>query len=88
MDASSLLSFGASGAANLGTLGALGAGVVALLVIILIWKLIWYGLALYKAIQLKQKVWFTVLFVAAFLLGDLGLLAIIYLLIYRKKKVR
>ena len=55
-----------------------------LLVVVMIWKLVWYGIALYKTIERKQINWFVVLFVAAFLLGDLGLLAIIYLLLYKK----
>jgi RsiW-degrading membrane proteinase PrsW (M82 family) len=55
---------------------------------ILVWKLIWYGLAIYKSIERKQKSWFTILFVCAFVLNDLGLLPIVYLLVYRDKKVK
>lgn len=65
--------------------GSLGIGILILIVVVAIWKLIWYGIAIYKTIERKQIKWFTVLFVAAFLLGDLGILAIIYLLIYKKK---
>ncbi len=50
-----------------------------ILIILLVWKFIWYGIALFKTIERKQITWFTVLFIATFLLGDLGLLAIIYL---------
>ncbi|MBM3234171.1 hypothetical protein FJZ19_03685 [Candidatus Pacearchaeota archaeon] len=85
MNLQDFVGVGASGAAGLG-LGALTTGFLALMVLITIWKLIWYGLALYRAIQLKEKVWFVVLFVCAFLLGDLGILAIIYLLIKKKKR--
>ena len=56
-----------------------------LLIVIALWKLIWYGLALYKTIEKKQKSWFVVLFAAAFLLNDLGILAIIYLWIIRER---
>ncbi len=56
------------------------------LIAIAVWKLIWYGLALYKSVELKQKAWFTVLFVGAFILNDLGVLPIIYLLLHRDKK--
>ena len=56
-----------------------------LLIVIALWKLIWYGLALYKTIEKKQKSWFVVLFAAAFLLNDLGILAIIYLWINRER---
>ena len=56
-----------------------------LLIAILIWKLIWYGIAIYKTIEKKHRTWFIVLFVAAFVLSDLGILAIIYLGIHRDK---
>jgi len=55
---------------------------------LLVWKLIWYGLAIYGSIKRDQKTWFVVLFVAAFVLNDLGILAIIYLIIYRSKNKR
>lgn len=72
--------------AAVGALGTLSIGVILLIIAALIWKLIWYGLALYKTIGKKQKAWFVVLFVAAFVLNDLGILPIIYLLIYQEKK--
>jgi hypothetical protein len=59
---------------------------IILIVIAAIWKLIWYGLAVYKTLERKQKTWFVVLFICAFVLNDLGILAIIYLLINKKKK--
>jgi len=56
--------------------------------IALTWKLFWYGLAIYKAIEKKDKTWFVVLFMGIFLLtffiNDLGILAIIYLIMQRK----
>ena len=52
----------------------------------LVWKLIWYGLAIFNTIDKKQKSWFVVLFIGAFVLNDLGILAIIYLIINRDKK--
>lgn len=55
-------------------------GLVALIAL-MVWKLVWYGLAIYKTIEKKQKTWFVILFISAFVLGDLGLLAIIYLLL-------
>lgn len=57
-----------------------------ILIIAIIWKLVWYGLALYRSIERKQIVWFTVLFVCAFVLNDLGLVAIIYLLLHKKSE--
>ncbi len=71
---------------GLGEIAGLTTEILILVIIVMIWKLVWYGLALYKTIERKQIIWFTVLFVAAFLLGDLGLLAIIYLLIYKPRK--
>jgi hypothetical protein len=65
-------------------------GLVAL-VALMVWKLVWYGLAIYKTIEKKQKTWFVILFISAFVFGDLGLLAIIYLLLNknpRKKKTK
>jgi len=59
---------------------------LALIIVITIWKLIWYGLALYKSLERKQKAWFIILFVATFILNDAGILAIIYLAVYRDKK--
>ena len=59
--------------------------ILLVVLIVMIWKLIWYGLALYKTVERKQPAWFTILFVCAFLLGDIGILAIIYLIVYRGK---
>jgi len=56
-----------------------------IIIITLVWKLIWYGLALFSTIEKKQKSWFVVLFIAAFVLNDLGILPIIYLVINRDK---
>ena len=58
--------------------------------IALAWKMFWYGIALYKSIQEKDKKWFVALFMGTILLtffiNDLGILAIIYLIIKRDKK--
>jgi len=59
---------------------------VIIFIAVLLWKLIWYGLALFRTIEKKHKAWFVVLFASVFLLNDLGILAIIYLLITRDKK--
>ena len=63
----------------------LSGGLIILILITLIWKLIWYGLAIYKSVHKKQKRWFVVLFVSAFVLNDLGILAMIYLVLNKKK---
>ena len=59
--------------------------ILGVLVVIMIWKLIWYGIAIYKSVEKKQKAWFVVLFVSAFVLNDLGLLAILYIIFNRYK---
>lgn len=54
---------------------------------LLIWKLAWYGFALYRAIDKRHKAWFILLFIIGIApINDLGLLAIIYLLLYKDKK--
>lgn len=59
---------------------------MAVIVLVLIWKLIWYGFAIYRSIELKSKTWFVVLFVCAFVLNDLGLLPILYLILNKPAK--
>jgi len=54
------------------------------LIVIMIWKLAWYGIALFDALKQEKKVWFVVLFTAAFVLNDLGILAIVYLILNKK----
>ena len=58
------------------------------LIVVTIWKLIWYGFAIYKALEKKHKIWFVVLFLAAFVLNDAGILAIIYLMINGEKRAK
>ena len=60
--------------------------VIYVILVVLIWKLVWYGLAIYSSFWKKQKAWFVALFVCAFVLNDLGLLAILYLVFNRDKK--
>jgi uncharacterized protein (DUF983 family) len=52
-----------------------------LFIIIMIWSLIWKGLALWRAAHLEQKPWF----VALLVINTAGILEIIYLLITNKK---
>lgn len=52
--------------------------------VIILWSLVWKGLALWRAAQLEQKYWF----VAILALNTVGILEIVYLfLISRKYKV-
>jgi hypothetical protein len=50
--------------------------------VVLIWDIIWRGLALWRAAREKSKGWF----VAILLLNTVGLLPIVYLLYTRGKK--
>lgn len=49
--------------------------------VIAIWSLIWKGIALWKAAQNDQKIWF----VAILILNTLGILEIIYLFKFARK---
>ena len=48
---------------------------------IIIWSLIWKGLALWKSARLGSKVWFVVLLVV----NTVGILEILYLYVFTKK---
>jgi len=53
-----------------------------LLIVLVIWEMIWKGIALWKSSRRKQVVWFIVLFI----LNTAGLLPIVYLLFFKNKK--
>jgi hypothetical protein len=59
---------------QLPTLGLLG---------LYIWSIAWKGFALWKAAQLKQRNWF----IGILLLNTLGILEIVYLFFFAKKKI-
>ncbi len=50
--------------------------------VLLIWSLVWKGLALWRASERKDKLWFVILLV----LNTAGVVEIIYLIVTRKKK--
>jgi len=50
---------------------------------LIIWTMIWKGLALWKAGNLKEKYWF----IALFILNTAGILPIIYLFMRSKDKL-
>ncbi len=52
-----------------------------LLLLLVVWTLVWKGLALWRAASLRQKPWFIVLLV----INTLGILEIIYLFFVAKK---
>lgn len=59
-----------------------GAGIFIGLFVLLVWSAIWKGIALWKSGRNNQIVWFIVLF----LINTAGILEIIYLLFFQKKK--
>ncbi len=48
---------------------------------IIIWSLVWKGLALWRAARLKQVGWY----IALLIINTLGIFEIIYLIVTRKK---
>lgn len=49
---------------------------------VLIWSIFWKGMALWRSAQLKSKPWF----VALLLINTMGLLEILYLFVFSRKK--
>jgi hypothetical protein len=52
------------------------------LLLLIVWSLVWKGLALWKAAREGSKAWFVVLFV----LNTVGILDILYLYVFSGKK--
>lgn len=52
-----------------------------LFLLVVLWSLIWKGLALWKAAHEESKIWFAVLLV----INTLGILEILYLYVFSKK---
>ncbi len=52
--------------------------------VLVIWEMIWKGIALWKTARCKRLVWFICIFV----INTIGLLPIIYLVFFHKKKVK
>lgn len=57
-------------------------GSMALLGLVMVWSIIWKGVALWKAGRAGSKVWFILLLI----LNTLGILEIIYIFLVSKKK--
>ena len=51
-------------------------------VLLIIWSIIWKGIALWKAGRANQMAWFIVMF----LLNTAGILEILYIFVFGKKK--
>lgn len=54
------------------------------LIVILLWSIYWKGLALWKAAHNNSKPWF----VALLLINTIGILEILYIYIFSKKKTQ
>ena len=52
-----------------------------IIALVIIWSLIWKGLALWRSAGLRHKYWF----IALFLINTLGILEIIYIFLVAKK---
>lgn len=48
-----------------------------------LWEIVWKAIACWKAARNSQKIWFVVILV----INTIGILPIIYLLFFRKKKI-
>lgn len=55
--------------------------ILATIIVLVIWSVIWKGLALWKAAQKGSKAWFVVLLVV----NTIGILEILYLYVFSKK---
>jgi hypothetical protein len=52
--------------------------------VLYLWSLLWKGLALWRAAQLKQRNWF----VGILILNTMGILEIVYLFFFAKEKMK
>jgi hypothetical protein len=59
-----------------------GAGLV--LLIVVVWTLVWKGMALWKAAQKGSKPWF----IALLLINTVGILDILYIYVFSKKSAK
>ncbi len=57
---------------------------VAMFIVILVWSLVWKGLALWRAAR-EERIWW---FIAMMVVNTLGLLEIIYIFIFSKAAAR
>jgi len=55
-----------------------------LVFVILVWTIIWKGIALWRAAKLEQKNWFIIILV----ISSLGIIELVYLFGFAKKKLK
>ncbi len=76
-------SYGPVGSPSLFSFGWFGAIGGVLLALIVIWSIIWKGLALWKSAREGSRVWFVVLLIV----NTVGILDILYLYVFSKKSI-
>jgi methionyl-tRNA synthetase len=69
---------------NILGVGQFGAGMNVLLAVILVWSIVWKGLALWRAARTGSKPWFIVLLIV----NTVGILEILYLYIFSRPKAK
>ncbi len=62
----------------------LSAAVITVTIIIIAWDIFWRGIALWKSARHEQMYWF----IALLLLNTIGILPLVYLLLFQKKTTR
>ena len=62
-------------------IGQFGAGTGLLVAVVLVWSLVWKGLALWRAAREGSKPWFIVLLI----INTVGILEILYLYVFSKR---
>ncbi|MCX6712037.1 MAG: DUF5652 family protein [Candidatus Woesearchaeota archaeon] len=65
-------------------LGGIVGSLFILLILAIIWSLIWKGIALWKAARNGDKTWYVVMLIV----NTLGILEILYIYVFYKKKKR
>jgi hypothetical protein len=58
-----------------------------LLYILLVWMVVWKGIALWRAAQSNQRNWFLVILVTMLIINTFGILEIIYLFRFAKRRL-
>ena len=62
-------------------IGQFGPGIGILLAVVLIWSLVWKGLALWRAARAGSKWWF----IAMLVINTVGILEILYIYVFSRK---
>lgn len=58
------------------------AGLITAIILLIIWSVIWKGIALWHAARNNQKGWY----IALLIINTIGILEIVYLSFFKKKK--